>query len=306
MGKRGGELSARELAERLRGKPGSVDQPPPEWLHEVLPDLERRWGACGSFLGSKRVGRRWTAEPCLSVLTLAKRDVRRTRDGIQRVPALVRWRDGRCSGSLSTDVIEVEDSITLHAPVFGTADAAATAGGGATVGAVVHRGTGERWLTTAGHLMPGAAVGTPVRVRSGGAILTTTLAEHRMAGTVDYALLRPPPGSPCDNLFQDLLRIGPVFTPTLADRGRRLFVLHGSERATPTVCRGVNGRFTAGGITYVNVIQTDPTTLDGESGGALVDDSMRLWGFVLGTAGRRFSFFAPAELILHVAGVRLV
>jgi len=295
-------ITAKELLVHLRSSSKHCPQPPRNWMNDELPKLEAQWGACGSFLGMKRIGRRWRAQPALVVLTTQKRNISRHAGEVSKVPSSISWKDGRVTHRLSTDVVEVGNSVVLQA-VFGPADEAASVASG-TIGAVVTSPQG-RFLTTAGHVFASGS-GATVRVISGASQLPATLAERVVDGTIDYALLKPVNPASCDNLFRDLIRIGPVYTPTLADRGRRVFVLHDSGTATPAKCIGVNGRFNLNGVQYFDVIQTTPVTEDGFSGGALVDEAMRLWGFVLGVVGGRFSFYAPASLVLNVSGTQLL
>ena len=114
------------------------------------------------------------------------------------------------------------------------------------------------------------------------------------------------PGADCDNLFRDVYRIGPVYTPAAADVGTTVFLLDSAGSVTRTTCRGVGGQFDAGQGSYFDVLQTDCISNAGQSGGALIDGAQRLWGFLLGALDGQFSIYAPAQLILDAAGVQLI
>ena len=177
----------------------------------------------------------------------------------------------------------------------------------ASVGAAVLHPSAGRCLTTAGHLFAGGiGPGRQATIVGNGVRVPGTVIAFQNRATIDYALVAPPPGFDSENVFSGSFRIGPVFNATAADRGTQLFLIDRLGVVTRTTCRGVGGGFDTAAGTFVQTIQTDPIGQPGQSGGALVDEAQRLWGFLLGTLGDQFSIFAPAQLILDAAGVQLI
>jgi hypothetical protein len=123
-------------------------------------------------------------------------------------------------------------------------------------------------------------------------------------GSIDYALLRPLNAIQCDNLFRDQIRIGPIYYPTPVDVEMDVMILDRFGRAVRTTCRGVNASIESRGVTYDGLITTDGVTQGGQSGGALIDDANRLWGFLIGRVGD-LSVFVPAYTVFVHAGVLL-
>lgn len=300
-------VSASTLA-RSQKVGGHVASPPPDWIAQVLPGLLEAYGAFGYQLGMKRERGRWLRQPSLVFLTEKKGAPQARGIGKTTIPKFLTWQDGKRRHRMPTDVIEVAAQIELQAAtVFGPGDGAEFRSEVATVGAAVRSPLHGDCLTTAGHLLGGSHnVGRQVKVDSGGLRVVATAAEVVVSNATDYALLKLPMSSPCANLFRDQIRIGPVFTPTSMDLGTVVHVLDRFGRATPTVCRAVDQRLFGISAGFKGVIVTDPVTQPGQSGGALIDGSNRLWGFVLGAMPGRFSVFAPAQSVFDSAGVSLI
>lgn len=299
-------ISAWQLAREQKQVDGDL-APPPAWWEQTLPGVLQQWGAFGAYLGFKTVAGRRTRQLCLVVQTLSKHDPRRS-SGIKRIPARIRWRDGRIAYSLPTDVLERTNVFERQVgAIFGPGDLAAFSGNVATIGAAVSHRLRGRCLLTAGHLLPPSVpAGTAVQTRANGIALNTRLVGHARKGSVDYALLAPVRAAPLDNLVEDALRIGPVYTPTRRDVGRRVRVVRQDGRFHATVCRGVSHHFVdSTGEFFANTILTGPITVPGDSGGALVDEDNLLWGFLVGQSPGVHSAFAPASMVLHAAGVSL-
>lgn len=281
--------------------------PPSRWLREVLPNLLIAFGAFGYQLGGKNRRGRWLREPAITFFTDHKRNPSPGGGDVQRVPPWLTWKDGKHLWKIKTDVLEVTPEIELQAgAVFGPGDGATIGGEVASIGAAVLRPGDGQYITTAGHLFGHGQAGTRVSVASGATTAIATVAESVVRTTVDYALLRLSDGSRCDNLFREHLRIGPVFTPTRLDVGVPLLVLDRFGRATRTRCRGVNATIASGSGTYRGLVTADCVTEGGQSGGALIDDSNRLWGFLIGALGGRLSLFTPAQTVFDHAGVVLI
>jgi hypothetical protein len=305
-GSQASSMSGPQLRDRLRDRGCLRAEPPPPWMRTELKLQLARWGAFGAFLGHKQTGGRWTSEPSLVVVTSIKHDPGRARGGVRRIPVHVRWHDRSLRHQLATDVQQVPAKLMLHfGNVFGPGDAAEYQGDRASIGAAVVHPRFGACLTTAGHLFGRAPSNIDAHIVSDGTRVSARVVGVQERGVLDYALLAPRRGVACDNLFRNAMRIGPAYTPTLLDVGKRVYLLDGSGTATRTTCRGVGGQFFTTAGTYANTIQTDAVSQPSQSGGALVDDAQRLWGFLLGSLGSRYSLFAPAQLILDEAGVQL-
>lgn len=303
----GRTMNAAALRKHVEAQGCLVPQPPPSWMENELPRLLAAWGAFGGYVGMKCKAGRWTPDLSLVVLTSLKHEPGRGAGEARRVPKTVTWTDSNRVHRLSTDVLEVPPEILLQrGNVYGPGDGAEFMGEMASIGAAVVHPRAGVCVTTAGHLFGGAnSSRIAASLTSDGARVPARLVDLREQGTIDYALLSPGPGVSCDNLFRNTMRVGPVFNPTAADAGKKVFVLDRHGQATTTLCRGVGGVFITSAGRYFDTIQTDPVTESGQSGGALVDQAQRLWGFLLGSLGNRLSLFAPAQLIFDEAGVQL-
>lgn len=302
-------LSAAAMGKRLREQPKNVPQPPANWRDGELRALLDQWGAFGSFIGRRKKAGRVLREICLVVVTTRKHEPGRGKDRVKRVPRFVRWKDGRHTYRLPTDVQEVAQHVKLHAGnVLGPGDAATVGPSRGSIGAAVVHPSEGRCVLTAGHVVVGGsgAIGSPATLMSETVDFPARVVDFRQQATVDYAVIVPDPPVDCDNLFWDEYRVGPVYTPTASDVGKAVYLLDGSGNVRTLSCQGVGGQFETTGGTFVDVIQTEAKTCDGESGGTLIDDSRNVWGFLIGQLGDQYALFAPAHLILAEAGVQFI
>lgn len=303
-----GRTSASALARKRRDQ-GHVSRPPARWMREELPRLLELYGAFGFHIGMKRRGGRWLRQPAMVFLTVKKGDARERAAGSAKIPKAISWKDGKRRHSLPTDVHEICVDFELQLKTaFGPGDGATFGGSSALIGAAVRSPEHGSCVLTAGHLFGSthSNEGADVAVQSGQLLATALAVEVIVDNEVDYALLKLPNDVECDNLFDDQIRIGPVYTPTEADLGADLYILGRSGFARHTICRGVNQRLQFGHRVLSGVIATDAVTKKGQSGGALMDASNRLWGFLLGALPGQFSIFVPAQSIFDMAGVFLV
>jgi hypothetical protein len=175
----------------------------------------------------------------------------------------------------------------------------------ATLGVALDHPVFSRCVTTAAHLFRGPGdIGQTAVVVSSGVRVSTELKRWVRAGGIDYALLGPVDACDCDNLFEDLIRIGPAFAPQAADIGRQLFVLDADADSVATTCRGIHGQLQFGAILLDDLILCDSVTRAGQSGAPLVDSDNRVWGFLIGVFDR-FSVFMPAATLLRDERARL-
>lgn len=300
-------LSATAMGKHLRQHGSAIPQPPARWRQEQLPLLLAKWDAFGGFIGRRNRAGKWLDEPCLTVMTTDKRDPKR--GDAMRVPAFVRWKDGRHTYRLATDVLQVTPSVHRHlANVLGPGDGVTVGEVGGSIGAAVLHPQSGRCVLTAGHVVAngGGARGLAATVTSNGTDFPASIADYSSQTTIDYAVIQPLSDADCDNLFRDVYRIGPVYTPTAADVGTTVFLLDGAGSVTRTWCRGVQCQFDTAKGTYFDIVQTDCISSSGQSGGALIDSAQRIWGFLIGALDNKFSIFAPAQLIFDAAGVQLI
>lgn len=276
-----------------------VQRVPPAGVRKrLIATAIRRWRLFGAYIGQRKRRGRWTREISLVCLTTDKQPMRQLPKG-RRIPRVVTWRERARTYRLATDVIEATAELTLQsAPIAGPCDSVHASDSRAMIGAVIMHPNFGRCLTTAGHLFSGPRpIGQAAVLRTGTKSLGFTVRQCVRQGGIDYALMSPDSACDCDNLFQDVIRIGPVFIPEPSGKGRQLFVLNGVSDSQPTVCRGVNATLVLSNGIFDDVILTDAVTDDGESGTALVDGENRVWGFLIG-ANAEFSVFMPAHALL--------
>jgi len=300
-------LSAAQMRLRLDERAAAVPQPPASWMKETLPALLAQWGAFGGFVGRRKRKGRVLVEVCLVVMTVAKHDPGKR--GIKRVPAVVRWKDGRRTYQLATDVQEIAQKVERHATnVLGPGDSVVVGTAKGAIGAAVLHPQAGPCVLTAGHvvILGGGAKGSPATIRSVGTDFPARVVDVRDTGTYDYAVIAPEPGVDCDNLFRNLNRIGPVCVPTARQFGEPLLFLSPMDRAYGLEFRGVGGQFQTPEGFFDDVIYTSFGTVPGQSGGTLIDSSQQVWGFLVGALGSQYSIFAPADKILRAAGVSLI
>jgi hypothetical protein len=259
-----------------------------------------RWGVFGTCVGQKKKNGRWTKELAVICLAAQKPPIRALKKS-RRVPRNIVWTERRRRYRIGTDVIKVSPTLELQlGTILGPGDGVSFGADVATVGAVIDHPEFGRCLTTAGHLFAGPGdVGATANATSSGVSVPTRVMRCVRAHGIDYSLLRAAVASDCDNLFQDLIRIGPSHVPGPSDVGRQLFVLDSGSDSVETRCRGINARLQIGNDVFEDVLLCDRATRGGQSGAALVDTDNRLWGFLIGVLNG-FSVFMPAETLLRL------
>ncbi len=274
---------------------------PPRAESERIHECARKWRVFGTFLGQKKKRGRWTSEVAIVCLTTDEKRPVRQIDKRRRIPKSVSWTERRRRFKIRTDVIRAVPEMVLQlGTVLGPGDGVRFGTSTATVGAAVDHPHFGRCLTTAGHLFSGPSDegATAIAVSNGASISTRVMRCVRAFG-IDYALLRAAAQADCDNLFQDLIRVGPLHVPGVADFGKQLFVLDNERDSVETRCRGIHARLEIGNDVYEDVILCDRVTAGGQSGAALIDADNRIWGFLIG-ALNGFSVFMPAETLLRI------
>jgi hypothetical protein len=251
-----------------------------------------------TFIGHKKKAGSKRMEPV--VVCLVRQKVSKSRLLPERaVPATLRWRERGRGRVVKTDVVALPPSYKHESAVAGPGDALSSNQTRATVGIAINHPVHGDCVTTAGHFIEMAMLPKSVQLSVGNTEVTADVCDLKITASIDYAVLKPRTGIACDNLFDDLTRVGPVFEPTFVDIGKRVFVL---DRATntriPTVCRGVNASVSLPEETLTNCILTDLVTHAGQSGTCLVDDQMRVWGLLRGRLSSQFSVFMPAKSVL--------
>jgi hypothetical protein len=271
-----------------------------------MPTLLKKYGAVGCRFGQRMEKGKWTKELGITFLTSSKGSTPRGSLERQRVPKWIEWKDGRARHRLRTDVVQSQALITLQSgTVYGPGDGVSAGPEVASIGAVVIRPNAGRFLTTAGHFLGDGAQNLQVTVNAGGDSVQGVCVESVCKAAMDYALLQLDGQLDLENLFAGQFRIGPVYTPTLADCPADVSVLDRFGNLIGTTCRAVGSTRVSGGVTYSGLIETDAVTVAGQSGCPLIDERNRLWGFLIGRIGNEASVFAPAETIFNFAGVFL-
>ena len=126
---------------------------------------------------------------------------------------------------------------------------------------------------------------------------------HEKRGSIDYALVK----SDSASIVQSNFPITTIYQPALReDVGRSVYLLTrtGFKR---TICRSIRSRI---GPPYSQevlngVILTDAISKVGDSGGALVDQHSRLWGFLIGSLPGVYSVFMPVTKLLERQNLRI-
>lgn len=259
-----------------------------------------------TFIGHKVTsGRRTkrTALICLVHQKVADRCLLEQR----RVPSTFRWKERKRSRVLRTDVMVAPAKYIPQAAVAGPGDALAANGTTATVGVALRHPEHGNCVSTAGHFIEMAMSPSTVDLTLGNQTVTARTREPIITATLDYALLSPPANVSCDNLFNDLRRIGPVFDPTTSDVGTTVFVVDRNNGALiRTVCRGVHAQINLPEQPLDDCILTDLVTHAGQSGTCLVDSEFRVWGLLRGRLGTKFSIFMPVRRLLKEESAVLI
>ncbi len=275
--------------------------PPMSWLHQTASDAVRDWRVLGTYIGRKtKNGRRSKVTAFVSVVTVKPKT--RQIPKSQRIPKRITWRESRQGTGLPTDVVSVGHKSFAYqsGPVIGPGDGAERRDADASLGAaVIHPRLGQ-CVTTAAHLFDiDTPIGFQLMVKTAGERFKATLA--RINRDADYALLKPLRSDlTLDNLFRDIERVGAVHVPTPGDIGKTLYMLSYNGKVAKLRCKGISAIVTMpSGERFVDVILTNPATLAGESGSALIDYDRRLWGFLIGMLPGEYSVFLPAHVVLE-------
>lgn len=276
-------------------------------LREIADTLAERHGVHACFIGHRMVDGVYTKQTAL-VCFVRKKNRALSLHEPTRIRRRLRYWYGMTHRSVRTDVVEVPDEFQYQV-TFNPGDS--IGGNGqpiATIGALGRHRTHGKVFVTAGHYARDVG-GAGKRVsftdlatgsRSGAA----QIKSFEMRGDIDYALIEA-------NLSQKHLAtsdpITTIYQPTLKkDLGRRVFLL-ARGRFLETRCRAVGARI---GPPYVqktmnSVLLTDEVSLGGDSGGALVDEHMRLWGTLIGALPGRYSIFMPITTLLARQNIQI-
>lgn len=288
--------------------------------HALLAELAAHPQVDGCFIGHKRKDGRATRTLAVICAVCEKRP----RGKVAKehlLPRSVEWSvNSRETASVRTDVQELGESGFQSA-----ATATVTAGPGdrieglsfggqtqavvATVGIALQHTRFGAVITTAGHAVqsePGtvefdAAQRPTVTLRNVAADGTRTGFTGRLLRSAripqgDYALIEVEEATPVGNLYHDLNSLGGLHLPQPEDVGKTFFALT-SAGVLPARVRGVFGMFTIGDFPMRDLILTDAVTEGGDSGCALVDESFRVAGLLVGFVtieGERRSVFMSA------------
>jgi hypothetical protein len=282
-------------------------------LDELYAELMKYPNVEGCYVGEKWQKRKKLKKLAVVCCVRQKGPAGLRRD--QYVPKRLTWpRTRGKTFSLTSDVCVLGASeLQQVMAVVGPGDELqpSPAHGAATLGVVLKHPTLGRVVTTAGHALIGQASGTTIFDGTASPLSIANTGAGAAAGTftamplkavrvaeADYALLRPT--AEPRNLYQDQLTIAGHQFARPEDVGKPLFVLT-RRTPVPTVLRGVAGAFTMGGVAMRGLLLTDPVTIAGDSGCALVDSSSRVWGLLVGLLivdGQPRSIFGAADWVM--------
>jgi hypothetical protein len=308
------------MARSSRQEPRRPLLPTSARTHALLAELAEHPQVDGCFIGHRRKDGRATRTLAVICAVCEKRPRAKVAKE-HLLPRKVEWAvNSRETASLRTDVQELGES------GFQTTGTVATAGPGdrieglsvaagqteavvATVGIALQHPRFGRVITTAGHAVqsePGtvefdAAQRPTVTLRNVAADGTRSGFTGRLLRSAripqgDYALIEVEEATPVGNLYHDLNSLGGLHLPQVEDVGKTFFALT-SAAVLPARVRGVFGMFTIGDFSMRDLILTDAVTEGGDSGCALVDESFRVAGLLVGFVtieGERRSVFMSA------------
>ncbi len=288
-------------------------------LAEVGASLGKRAGVRGFYIGQKMTDGEYGAG-CSVVCIVDKKLPKSKLSRSERIPKRLSFEELGHKRQIQTDVLQNHRTISEQGlfnpgdPIRGVSREDNTVR--ATVGAFgVHTDFGPVFVT-AGHFTQILDRRRTIRIadrRSASReLINVRIRSVVRANGIDYALLAPTGGAsnasfrnvPIVSSYQPILR---------SDVGQRLFVLARGQQV-PTICRGLNMtyRVPRTGEVLENLIVTDPVTVRGDSGGALVDEHFRLWGLVIGVASfrsggrvKRASIYMPAFKFLSMESMVL-
>lgn len=282
---------------------------------EVREGLCERYGAVGAYIGQKRTAENFTNTLAMTFVVSHKLPLSKLRH-IEPVPKRIYWNDDSGRRWITTDVVESRRSFRRQV-AFNPGDVAHRGGRRATVASVMDHVDFGPVLVSAGHFA--RAIGGRNRLvevhdrLTGSAVITTKVVEYRDRGGVDYALLAPT--NPLDTDALNNLPVRDTYNPSLRTNiGQNLKVLTRGD-AVLTTCRGLDLAFydRESDDFMTGLIGTDPVTVPGDSGCALVDSHFRLWGILIGVFpidsenGERalLSVFMPIKRLLALERFRI-
>jgi hypothetical protein len=272
-------------------------------MHEALMCLPHTFA---TYIGQKETSGRRTKKSALICL-VHKKVPKEYLLQDRRVPTSFKWNEAKKARRLQTDVKVTHAKFVPQAAVAGPGDALASNNTRGTVGVAIRHPTLGDCISTAGHFIEMAQSPSTVDLLMGNQTVTARARAPRINDTVDYALVFPPANVPCDNLLNDVRRIGPVFDPTSVDVGKRVFVVDRNNGVRiPTICRGVHASVNLPEQPLKDCILTDLVTHAGQSGTCLIDEQFRVWGLLRGRLGADFSVFMPVRHLLRDEGATLL
>jgi hypothetical protein len=272
-------------------------------LHEQLIEFPHVFG---TFVGHKRKEQTIVKKRTLVCLVSHKADAKRLFPA-RRIPKTLHWNSSGRKRRLSTDVIEVQPQFAHQLASLEPGDGVTAGAARATVGIALDHPTLGQCVTTAAHLFEGNPTSNvTIQLPNSGGAVSVRVVLKPITRTEDYALLSPPPGTACENLFNGLGHIGPPYTPTEDDIGLQVQVLLASGETRKTVCRGVHAQLEPPEDFFDDGILTDFVTLSGDSGACLVDEQGRVWGLLRGRIGNTFSLFSPIHYVLDKEQAKLL
>ncbi len=264
-----------------------------------------RYGIVSSFLGFKETDGKLTRQLSLVCAVPTKKPIK-TLDKKERIPKRFSYRYKGKTYSIKTDVIPVRSRFYYQAK-FNPGDRLLhkSSQSKATVGAYAGHKTLGNIFITAGHFAKDSGgKGRIVHIFDNtikGANVRCKVLDYALNEHLDYALLRPQPiNGNTNNTYSDA-SLDTVYQPSSrADIGQKLFVIT-RAKAIPTKCIGVRMRYKVNAnFTLRDLTVTPRVTKPGDSGAALVDEKFRIWGFLIGAIGTKYSVFMPAiKLISH-------
>lgn len=267
-------------------------------FNAIRTEIHERYNVSTCFLGYRRVEGKLTRQMSLVCSVTRKRKL--DKQDPERIRKMLYYVHDGCRHGIKTDVIEIRKPLHYHAE-YNPGDGINSGTVSATVGAFAkHRKYGAVFVT-AGHFAEDVG-GNGVQVHftdaeTGDHELAGRVITHEKKGAIDYALIKPHPDH--DEQLSNF-PITRIYQPTLkSDLGQQVFMVT-RGKFKPTVCRAVGGSI---GPPYSdeiidNVILTDPVSKPGDSGCALVDGHMRVWGILLGSLPNNFSIFMPITTLL--------
>lgn len=314
-------LTIKRSTQRKPQFKGAIASPGNRRVQAFFDAWKTRLGLEGVAIGQRvRDGKR-RPEIVLSCFVREKRDVAPQR----MVRSSVKWAPRRTIG---TDVLEIEDFKFQGAPpVVSPADTVSaflpSGKSRGSVGVIIRHPVLGVCVTTAAHVVglrqegeisfPNPQDRPPIRFSN--APQGTTPATFRgqvlkatLGASSDYALIQPEFPQRCANRFSDVRPLSAPFIPTAIDIGKRFMVLT-STGARAARLRFIHHTVNIGGVVLQDLLLTDLSTDEGDSGTTLVDVHGRILGLLTGfgrVGGVPVSAFTPVFSLLTREGAELL